>query len=245
MEVRVPKSEWIIVKNTHEAIIDKATFEIVQKIKKKVLNKENNYLLKKFIYCKECGHAIGVAKKKGRNFSYIACTYYQKYSKFNVCTPHTMNYERLESGILEKIRMLCTKYVDKNNFENIIKNIKNCNHENIKIELESLNKKISCYDVYFDDIYLDLKKGKIKEEQYNRAKERLANEKEEIKLEVNKLKEIIKMDKNCKDGEKKYLKFINDFLSFNSPSRELLALLIDKVEIDKNKNVDIYFNFKL
>ena len=53
------------------------------------------------------------------------------------------------------------------------------------------------------------------------------------------------MDKNCKDGEKKYLKFINDFLSFNSPSRELLALLIDKVEIDKNKNVDIYFNFKL
>ncbi len=245
MEVRVPKSEWIIVKNTHEAIIDKATFEIVQKIKKKVLNKENNYLLKKFIYCKECGHAIGVAKKKGRNFSYTACTYYQKYSKFNVCTPHTMNYEKLESGILEKIRMLCTKSVDKNNFENIIKNIKNCNHENIKIMLESLNKKISCYDVYFDDIYLDLKKGKIKEEQYNRAKERLVNEKEEIKLEVNKLKEIIKMDKNCKDGEKKYLKFINDFLSFNSPSRELLALLIDKVEIDKNKNVDIYFSFKL
>ena len=81
-------------------------------------------MLKKFIYCKECGHAIGVAKKKGRNFSYIDWTYYQKYSKFNVCTPHTMHYERLESGILEKIRMLCTKYVDKNNFENIIKNIK-------------------------------------------------------------------------------------------------------------------------
>ena len=37
MEVRVPKSEWIIVKNTHEAIIDKATFEIVQKIKKIII----------------------------------------------------------------------------------------------------------------------------------------------------------------------------------------------------------------
>lgn len=29
--VAVPKEEWIIVRNTHEAIIDEETFELVQK----------------------------------------------------------------------------------------------------------------------------------------------------------------------------------------------------------------------
>jgi len=64
-EIRTPREEWIISENTHEAIIDKKTFNTVQELLKKNKNKENSRnlcLLSGFMYCKECGHAIGINK---------------------------------------------------------------------------------------------------------------------------------------------------------------------------------------
>lgn len=250
MDIRVPKDEWIIVENTHQPIIDKITFEQVQKIRTKTINKtisENNYLLKKFLRCKECGHSICVGKKTGRNHSYTACTYYQKYSKFKICTSHTMQYEKLEEEVLSQIRKLCEEYIDRKNFKNILEeeNKNNNQYDKIKSQMNTLENKVSNYDKYFDDIYLDLKKSNISEEQYNRAKIRLEEEKKELLDKINELNNQLSNTKQITNEEKKYVKFINEYLSFEKPTRELLALLIDRIEIDENKHIDIYFNFKI
>ena len=59
-----PKTEWIIVEDTHEPIIDKTTFEKVQKMniaqKYQRNEKKNNYLLDGLLICYECKHKIGV-----------------------------------------------------------------------------------------------------------------------------------------------------------------------------------------
>ena len=38
--------------------------------------------------------------KRTETRAYTGCSHYQKYSKFKVCTPHTMNYQDLEKEIL-------------------------------------------------------------------------------------------------------------------------------------------------
>lgn len=250
MEIRTPKEDWIIVENTHEPIVDKTTFEQVQKIRRKNLkggSKTHDYLFKHFLRCKECGHAIGIATRTTRNQSYTGCTYYQKYSKFKLCTPHTMNYGKLETEILSKIRELCENYIDRNSFKTIIEDEekKNNRYEKIKVQVNNLEKKLDNYDNYFDDIYLDLKKKKINEKQYNRAKSRLEKEKEDIKNRLEDLKQKLSNTSSGETKEKDIIKFINEYLSFEKPPKELLALLIDRVEIDENKKIDIYFNFKI
>ena len=57
------KDKWIIAENTHEPIIDKETFDIVQNIYSKTKNrneKSHEYLLRGFLFCKECGHTLGI-----------------------------------------------------------------------------------------------------------------------------------------------------------------------------------------
>ena len=46
--------------------------------------------------------------------SYTTCDYYRTYSKYHICTTHTNNYEVLEKVILDNIREVCKKYLDKN-----------------------------------------------------------------------------------------------------------------------------------
>ncbi|MBR3897774.1 MAG: recombinase family protein [Bacilli bacterium] len=250
MEIRTSKTDWIIVENTHAPIVDKTTFEQVQKIRSKNLksgSKIHNYLFKHFLRCKECGHAIGITTRTNRRQSYTSCTYYQKYSKLKLCTPHTMNYGKLEAEIISKIRQLCENYVDRNSFKSIIEDEEKNNneYEKLKVQVSSLEKELDNYDNYFDDIYLDLKKKKINEEQYERTKSKLEVEQKYKKERLDKLNERLSNTSNHTAEEKQILKFINEYISFKKPSKELLALLINRIEIDENKKIDIYFNFKI
>ncbi len=250
MEIRVPKNEWIIVENTHEPIVDKIAFEQVQKIRNKCGNKiihNHNYLLKGFLKCKECGHSISISKRKSRNKAYTACTFYQKYSKFHLCTSHTMNYDNLEKIILNELRELCKLYVNKDNLISILENdVKNKNNYNkIKIQINKLQNKLLKYDTYYNNIYLDLKKDNITQKQYYMAKEKLDEEKKDIFSKLNNLNNELSSTKIIKSDKQKYINFVNNYLSFDNPTKELIALLIDRIEIDKNKNIDIYYNFKI
>ena len=58
----------------------------------------------------------------------------------------------------------------------------------------------------------------------------------------------LQIEYNClvlnKPLDEDYTNIINDYLEFKTPTRQLLASLIDKIEIDENKNVDIHLKVK-
>ena len=59
-----PEEQWYVVENTHTPIIDKKSFDTVQKmlvVQDYGRNeKKNNFLLDGLLFCYECGHRIGV-----------------------------------------------------------------------------------------------------------------------------------------------------------------------------------------
>lgn len=100
--INVPKEEWIIKENTHEAIIDQDTFNKVQELLKKYKNIKNNKTITNelinIFYCKECGSKIGLNKN-----TYCVCNKYKKHYKDKLCTPHTFNYKKLKEEIIKEI----------------------------------------------------------------------------------------------------------------------------------------------
>ena len=53
----------------------------------------------------------------------------------------------------------------------------------------------------------------------------------------------INFDKNHTKEEKELDELIENFLKFEKPDKMFLYRLINKIEIDKDKNIYIYFNF--
>ena len=67
-----------------------------------------------------------------------------------------------------------------------------------------------------------------------------------IETEIKEYRKVLFELENNKISEQDYYKDkIKEFMSLKNLSRTLLTSLIDKIEIDEKKNIDIYYKFKL
>ena len=91
----LPKSQWIVVENTHEAIIDADTFQKVQDLMSRntrVSPKRNNlYLFSGFLRCADCGR--GMVRNSSHGYTYYSCRTYRTLSK-DLCTGGSHNDQR-------------------------------------------------------------------------------------------------------------------------------------------------------
>ena len=251
-EIRVPKEDWIIIKNTHEPIIDEETFNTVQDLLQKNKNdpqNKNDHLLKGFLYCKECGHSIGINTSSDKKRKYCVCCYYTAHSKFGLCTPHSMNYDKLETAVLEELRKMCKEYIDVTTFESKVNEEKRKSNQQDKLkrELSKIDLKINQVNNYIDKSYVDKMDGFITAEQYQRVTLKFKGELEELSSKKQELeKEISNIgDEDIKKEAEMTVKQMKEFLSLKNPSRELLVNLIDKIVISEDKTVEINYKFRL
>ena len=242
-------NNYIVVENTHEAIIDKDIFNEVQKrLPKNVGRKEKkeNNLLDGLLYCGDCGHRISVqARRKRDNRAYTLCNYYRTYMKEHLCTSHSNNYDKLEDLILNSLREVCLKYLDKNKVrDSVLNNYKNNNINSSEKEIEVLSKDINQINDNLDNIYIDKLNKTITENQFNRVKSKLELELDRKITRLNELKNDNIDGINQDKINQKIEKYINKFLSMKNPSRELIISLIDRIDIYEDKRINIKFSFK-
>ena len=79
----VPEDEWTIFENTHEAIIDQQTFDLVQKIRGNVRRYPDGWgeaaPLTGLLYCADCGGKMYVHRtNNGKRISQYTCSQYTK-----------------------------------------------------------------------------------------------------------------------------------------------------------------------
>lgn len=238
-----PKEQWYVVENTHEAIIDKKTFDAVQKmviIQKYERHEKKNYtLLDGLLYCYECGHKIGIKRDTRNNKFFTICNNYRRNSKLKLCTCHGFNYEYLENKVLKYIRDLFQD-IDRKKIELNIKNRKTV--YDCKKLLGNIEREIDLIKNNIDKMYMDKLEGKISEEICDRV---LNKYNEQIKEKQRQYEEIKQNKKDLEeDNSKDIEKVVKDFLNLEEPNPELMKVIINKIKIHQNKQIDIYFNFK-
>ncbi len=239
-------NDYIVVENTHEAIIDRETFNYVQTLLPKNVKrpeKKRFYLLDGLLYCGDCKHRITIRYQNKTGRSYTTCDYYRTYSKYHVCTTHTNNYEMLENVILDNIKEVCKKNLDKNKIKEGLNNIEfEDNTLKIKKQIESLEIANNKLTKNLDKTYMDRLKEIIDEEQYLRISEFIKKEINDNKKKIDNFKN--EQTNSNKIDNKILEKYINEFLSLENPTRELIINLVEKIYIYQDKTIDIIFTFK-
>ena len=239
-------NDYIVVENTHDAIIDREIFNYVQTLLPKNVKrpeKKRFYLLDGLLYCGDCKHRITIRYQNKTGRSYTTCDYYRTYSKYHVCTTHTNNYEVLESVILDNIKEVCKRYLDKNKIKNSLGNLEfEDNTLKIKKQIESLEITNNKLITNLDKTYMDMLKGIIDEEQYVRVSENLKREINNNKKNITNFKK--QNLKSNKINNNQIEKYVNEFLSLDNPTRELIINLVEKIYIYQDKTIDIIFTFK-
>ena len=242
--IDTPKADWIIVEDTHEPIIEKEKFYAVQemlKSKEKTRTKSLDLLLRGLIVCKECGKKMGTTvDARGNHNRYLRCSSYVTAPRQRICTPHIMNYKKLEDAVLNEIQEICKQYLDKNKLKQIvdIENQEMDKQNQIKKEKSATEKSIEVLTMQIDKLYEDKLNGLLNNEDFKRLYDKKVKERE---LKQRHLKELedVKLQKRTVD----YEKVMSDFLKKENITSYMLTTLIEKIEIDENKQVTIYYKF--
>jgi len=103
----VPKSEWIRVENTHQALIDQDTWDIVRKrmqSRTQVRNKGFSNLFSGVAKCFDCGRNMSTAgtRKKGAGYN-LNCGGYKQFGP-KACSSHAIAYDALYQLVMESIK---------------------------------------------------------------------------------------------------------------------------------------------
>lgn len=239
-EIKVPREDWIITKNTHMPIIDKKIFTIVNNSLSKNNNlqyKSRNYLFKGFIKCYECHHQITISKVNKN--SYTSCSYYRKYSKYKVCTPHTTNYNLLEKELLNEISKYLITKLDINYLKNSLISSTNKNIiTNLNNSINSLRISKNNLITKKKQIYYDKLNNIISTDEYIEYTKEITNN---INYLVDKENNLLNKLNNIENKNYDYDTIINKFISLKDIDKNLLSSIIDYITIDKDKRITIHY----
>lgn len=254
------KSQYIIVENTHEPIINKELWDKVQarlntyKIDNK---KKYDYILKDLVYCSQCGSSVSfqhiVRKdKKGK--------IYWEGSR-GICKQRLKNKILCENRqVGENVLLRAIKTKIKEEIESIeftpkeLKNIynsakrKNINNEKtIEDEIKEKTERLCQIEKEIERIYEQKINKNISIEAFKENYGIINEEKKKINIKLEMLK---KEKQNAKDRTNDKInlnqikKIANKFLSMDKPDRETLEKLVKRIEFDKEKNITVYLTFE-
>ena len=155
----------------------------------------------------------------------MTCNNYRSNPKTKVCTSHGFSYEKLEVSVLKIIKDL---------FLDI---------DNKKIELNIKDSKTTCdYTKMLKKLDIDKLNNEISKEMYDRVCKKFN---EEIKEKKETYMELKEEELNCKqDNTQNIERVVKEFLKLEKPTPELMRVIINKILIHQDKQVDIIFNFK-
>ena len=253
-KITLDQSLWVIVENTHEPLVDKETFRIINKKrdnhnrKVNVRTKRPTRLLEGLIYCKECGNRLGVIYRKNHDYWTINCNRYARDPIRGRCKAHFFPYDYFEEEVLEELNKLLSDLFKGLTIKELNEEIVNRTNSGTKsfddikkdIEKDILKLSSNIQTVYQDRIdgNISLDSYKMIVSLYEQKMRNLKDKLEEIELEILKRK-------NSANKIPNYTNKIKELLNIEKPNRDLLFTIIDRIEADEDRNITIKFKYKI
>ena len=243
---QIPESEWYIVENTHEPIIDRAVFEKVQQLLKRdtrtAPQEKKLYLFSGFLRCADCGKAMSRSQVKGT--VYYFCRTYKDQSK-TACTKHAIKHNRLEMAVLYAIQQqvyLAVRYSDTIAHINTLPLQKS---QSIRLTalIEAKEKERAKIMRYKQSIYQDWKDGEITHSDYRHMSEDYERQISAINTVLDNLTAERAELQNGIDTENPFLATFRKYENIDKLTREVLIGLVDHIKVHENGNISVKLKF--
>ena len=242
--IKKEEREWIRTNNAHEPIIDRETFETVNRLLKRDVrispNEEKVYLFSGILRCADCKQNMirKPEKHNGKKYIYYICSDNKTTKQ---CSSHRISESKLIQIVMNVLRLYISLILDRESIESRInvnflyeRKIKKLN-DDLNIAEDELKKvkylKHGLYGDFKEEILTEIEYKELKAI-YNDSINSLMNKIENIKSELHSF--------NYNEN----IKYFNNFLNFRDLQildHSLLVMLIDMIEVCKDGSLNIKF----
>ena len=258
-KVATDESEWIVVENTHEPIIDKETWNLahdIMKNRRRETKSGETQMFAGLVKCSDCGSALNVSRNaKTGKYTEFSCWVYKYYGKER-CTSHAIGYKTLYNIVLVNIRRQAEcasgqkeKYLEM--LKNQMAEKANQDIKSVKSKLKKITKRISQLEKILNKLYEDRALEKITEERYLSMNGSYENEYNELKERQNVLTQQIEQIETTECNAETFANLIEKYLNITELNARILNELIEKIVVhekeiingEKYQMVEIYYKF--
>lgn len=217
---------WVIHKNVHEPIIDRETFELVQKknaaTKRRAPKKEN---AKKSIFCDllicaDCGHKLwSHVNPRNKSIHFFSCSNYKKDYRGTCESRHYVRTDAVEQIVKAELKRLAAR--------------------NEKV--------LRLYEKSFEDNA----DGKMADELFMALSHKYEVERLELKASITAAKQKLAGLDDQQRGKEMFVRAIRKFMQMETLTAPLLQELIDHIDVyetegtgkNKTQRIVIYYRF--
>ena len=225
------REDWAVFEGTQEAIIDKETFETVQKMRgtKRAYTKFNEVnIFSGLLYCADCGGKMTIRRRKEdrRKDAFICSTYRKK--KKNLCTEHAIKVNALEQIVLADIRKVC-RYVRQYE-EEFVEDFRQCSakesarlQSSARNELKKTENRLTEIEKIIVKLYEEKVCGTMPEERFELLAKNYETEQAELKDKAVKLRTSLETAEETANSIAKFITLVRSYTEvedFNADSRE-------------------------
>lgn len=246
--INKPKEEWIRIEDSHEPIIGKREFAIVQRLlgmdTRTSPNEEEVYVLSGLAVCADCGAAM--IKRNvpagGKVYSYYICS---NNAATKECGAHRIPKDKLERLVLDVLQSHIANVLD---IERILTHINTVPFQELEIKELEMQRELKEQEVQKcrelrDMLYEDLKDGIVSKEDYAELYEGYNSRRKKAEEAVRKIRKNIKDVLEAKTDKYEWLRYFKEYRNIGELSRATAVELIDRVKVFDKKHIEVEFAF--
>lgn len=230
-------SQWKIFRDTHEAIIDQETFNIVQKIrqgKKRPTKMGEMPMFSGLLYCADCGSKMSFHRKVDEpadKHNYI-CGAYRKST--SLCSMHYIRNVVIEQIVLDNLKEVIgyvSAYEDEFIQMVMDTDVRQRNKDLAKqkkrlVEIQTRTKEL---DNLFQRIYEDNISGKLSDERFMKLSKGYDTEQSDLQKEMAELQGHIQQEEKQSVNVDRFLSIVKKYTHLTELTPEILHEFVDKV----------------
>ena len=241
-----PEEEWITVENTHQALVDQETFDIVQErisVKQRATWEESDNMFRGLLICSGCNTRMVFARRTGRTSKgSFCCNKHRRYGGTE-CSAHYITLEQVQEILLEDIRRhanLCRE--DKEAYVAFLVEASEkgagARTKNLMKEMEACTSRLEQLDVILNQLYEDHALHKIPDDRYVTMSDKYSEEYRTVKAQVSKLEEDRSVFSRKIRQADSFSQLIEEYSDITELTSELLHTLIDHVVVHEKEEID-------
>ena len=259
----VSEDEWTIFENTHEAIIDQQTFDLVQKIRSNVRRYPNGWgeaaPLTGLLYCADCGGKMYVHRtNNGRRISQYTCSNYTKVPCGTLCpTQHRINESAVLTLVSDTLRAIAEySRNDRTEFIHTVQETQvaqqSADISKKRRRLAAAQKRAGELEKLICKIYEDNALGKLPDARYRALDAQYAKEQDALEIEIAELEKAVTGYEQSQKSAEKFIALIDKYENFDTLTNTMLNEFVEKILVhersrkgsqDTTQEIEIYFNF--
>ncbi|MCI9220189.1 MAG: recombinase family protein [Lachnospiraceae bacterium] len=248
--IKVDKKEWIRVEDTHEAIITKEVFAIVQKLMlrdtRTAPDGKKLYLFSGLLRCGGCGGNM-VRKKirsAGSEYCYYICS--NNKNDKSVCSSHRIREDFLRKAVLEMLRTHLSLVSTMDEMEGMIAKLPLQEQEVQKRcrQLEERRNELARYQKLKISVYEDYKETLLTPKEYLEMKEDYEVSCRQLEEAIETLEREVSLLVKDNGLHSPWIERLKDSGNISELDRGLLAMTVEEIIVMDSEHIKIHFKYR-